>query len=130
MTVALTPAQRRLLDAPNYGALGTVRPDGVVQVNPMWFLLDGDTIAFTHTTRRQKFRNLQQNPAMALMVFDPDHPYSYVELRGELVEVRPDPGGDFFVVLGKRYGNADQQPPADRAERVVLVMRIDAVGGQ
>ncbi|RKT31211.1 PPOX class probable F420-dependent enzyme [Microbacterium sp. AG1240] len=119
---------RDLLDEPNYGALGTVRPDGSVQVNPMWFEYDGERLLFTHTTTRQKFRNLEANPSMSLMVFDPDNPYRYIEVRGRLVEATPDPEGAFYVRLGQRYGNADQQPPPDSADRVVLSMSIEHIG--
>jgi PPOX class probable F420-dependent enzyme len=114
-----------LLEAPNYGCLGTIRPDDTVQVNPMWFEFDGEHLRFTHTTKRQKFRNLKHNPAMSLAVFNPDNPLQYVEVRGKLVEVVPDPTGEFYVRLGKRYGNADQAPPPDSADRVVLVMSIE-----
>lgn len=125
MTVALTDAQRTLLEDPIYGALGTVRPDGTVQVNPMWFEFTGEEVLFTHTSGRQKFRNLQQNPSMSFMVFDPTNPYFYVELRGVLAEVTPDPEGAFFVHLAERYSSPmASAPPADAAERVVLHMRV------
>jgi PPOX class probable F420-dependent enzyme len=119
---------RDLLDDPNYGALGTVRPDGTVQVNPMWFEYDGEHLLFTHTTKRQKFRNLAANPSMSLMVFDPEDPYRYLEVRGRLVSTTPDPGGDFYVRLGRRYGNEGQQPPPDKADRVILAMSIEHIG--
>jgi PPOX class probable F420-dependent enzyme len=119
---------RPLLENPNYGALGTVRPDGGVQVNPMWFEFDGEHLLFTHTSKRQKFRNLQANPSMSFMVFDPDEPYVYIEVRGKLVDVEPDPTGAFYVRLGKRYGNAQQEAPPDKADRVILKMSIEKVG--
>lgn len=117
-----------LLERPLFGILGTVRPDATVQVNPMWFEYDGEHIRFTHTTKRAKFRNLQRNPSMSLAVLDPDDPMRYLEIRGRLVEAVPDPTGAFYVVLGKRYGNAAQEPPADSADRVILVMSIEKVG--
>lgn len=123
-------AQRDLLENPNYGALGTVRPDGSVQVNPMWFEFDGEQLLFTHTVTRQKYRNLKHNPSMSLMVFDPQRPYRYIEVRGRLIEAVPDPEGAFYVRLGRRYGNAGQQPPPDSADRVILRMSIENVGGQ
>jgi PPOX class probable F420-dependent enzyme len=119
---------RDLLENPNYGSLGTVRPDGTVQVNPMWFELEGDRLLFTHTTARQKFRNLQANPSMSLSVFDPANPFRYIEVRGRLVDVTADPEGEFYVRLGKRYGNAGQEAPPDKADRVVLAMSIEHVG--
>ncbi len=114
-----------LLERPLYGHLGTIRPDDTVQVNPMWFEFDGEHLRFTHTTKRAKFRNLEHNPAMSLSIIDPDNQFRYLELRGKLVDVEPDPTGAFYVRLGRRYGNQGQQPPPDSADRVVLVMSIE-----
>jgi PPOX class probable F420-dependent enzyme len=113
-----------LLERPLFGALGTVRPDGSVQVNPMWFEFDGEHIRFTHTTKRAKYRNLQANPSMCLLVIDPDDPLRYLEVRGTLADIQEDPTGSFYVRLGRRYGNPDQQPPPDSADRVILVMDV------
>jgi PPOX class probable F420-dependent enzyme len=116
---------RHLLDLPIYAALGTIRPDDTVQVNPMWFQFDGEHLRFTHTTKRAKFRNLQHNPSMSLALIDPENPFLYVELRGRLVAVEPDPEGAFYVTLGQRYGDADTVAPDDKADRVILVMSIE-----
>jgi PPOX class probable F420-dependent enzyme len=123
---AVIPAEYvRLLEEPIYASLGTIRPDDTVQVNPMWFEYDGEHIRFTHTTKRAKFRNLQHNPAMSIALLDPENPFHYLEVRGKLVDVVPDPEGEFYVRLGKRYGNPAQQPPADSADRVILVMSVE-----
>ncbi|MCU1578783.1 MAG: class F420-dependent oxidoreductase [Rhodoglobus sp.] len=127
MTATIPADYLRLVENPNYGHLGTIRPDDTAQVNPMWYLFDGETIRFTHTTKRGKYRNLQHNPSMSLAISDPDDPFRYLELRGSLQQVIPDPEGAFYVVLGKRYGNAEQQPPRDSPDRVILVMSIDRV---
>src|SRR5215207_2339334 len=99
MPVEIPPELTDLLEAPFYGALGTIRPDDTVQVSPMWFEYDGDTIRFTHTSQRAKFRNLQRNPSMSLAVYDPAQPTHHIEVRGSLVEVIPDPEGAFYVRL-------------------------------
>lgn len=125
MTTTIPAAYVHLLEKPNYASLATIRPDDTVQVNPMWFEYDGENIRFTHTTKRAKYRNLQHNPSMAIAVMDPRNPVSYLEVRGRLVEVIPDPEGAFYVRLGKRYGNPAQQAPADKADRVILVMSIE-----
>lgn len=120
---------RDLLDKPLYAALGTVRPDGTAQVNPMWFEWEGDRLLFTHTNKRGKFRNLQKNPSMSVMVLDPENPYRYIEVRGRLVEVTPDPEAEFYARLGRRYGSSGQENSPDKADRVVLSMSIEWVGG-
>jgi PPOX class probable F420-dependent enzyme len=114
-----------LLEAPNYAFLGTIRPDDTVQVNPMWFEFDGETLRFTHTTKRAKYRNLQHNSSMSLAVINDENVFNYVEVRGKLIEVIPDPADEFYVHLAKRYGAPDQPPPPDSADRVILVMSIE-----
>lgn len=114
-----------LLEAPNYAFLGTIRPDDTVQVNPMWFDFDGETLRFTHSSKRAKYRNLQHNPSMSLAIINDENVLNYVEVRGKLIEVVPDPTGAYYVHLAKRYGATDPQPPADSADRVILVMSIE-----
>lgn len=125
----IPPDLTDLLERPIFGSLGTVRPDNTVQVNPMWFEFDGERVRFTHTTYRAKYRNLQRNPAMSLLLTDPDEPQRYLEVRGALAEVIPDPEGAFFVRLGQRYGDPDTAPPPDSKDRVILVMDISQARG-
>lgn len=126
MSIEIPQHLQYLLERPFYGALGTVRPDGTPQVNPMWFERIGNELRFTHTTKRAKYRNLELNPAMSLMVFDPDEPMAYIEVRGSLIVAEPDPTGAFYVRLQNRYGNPSQEPPRDAADRVILVMSMDS----
>lgn len=129
MSTPIPQKYRHLFEEPNFGSLGTIRPDDTVQVSPMWFELDGATLRFTHTTTRAKFRNLQHNPSMSLAVMDPARPVHYAEARGRLVEVIPDPTGGFYDRLHRRYGGDGMIPP-DAADRVILVMSIEKVTGQ
>ena len=130
MTDIIPDHLAHLLDEPNYAFLGTIRPDDTVQVNPMWFQREGDTIRFTHTTKRAKYRNLMHNPSMSLAIINSENKFQYLEVRGRLLEVIPDPEGDFYVTLGKRYGNPEQTPPKDSPDRVILVMSIESTTTQ
>ncbi len=132
MTVDISDHFARILAAPVFAHLGTVRPNGEVQVNPMWFEFDPatQTIRFTHTTKRAKFRNLAADPRMTLEMIDPENPLKYVEVRGRLAEIVPDPEGAMYVRLAERYGNANPQAPGDKADRVILVMTIEKINGR
>jgi len=112
-----------LLDLPVYGHLATVRPDGRPQVNPMWFAWDGELLRFTHTNKRQKFRNIEANPAVSMSIIEPDNPYRYLEVRGVVEEIVPDPTGAFYLELNDRYSGPLTEPPPDKADRVILVVR-------
>ncbi|HKN99699.1 MAG TPA: PPOX class F420-dependent oxidoreductase [Pseudonocardiaceae bacterium] len=118
-----------LLDRPLYGHLATVRPDNTAQVNPMWYAWDGEFLKFTTTSRRQKHRNTEQNPSVAMSVTDPDKPYRYLEVRGTVERVEPDPEGAFFVELARRYGT-EMGPPADKRYRVIFYVRPTAYSTQ
>jgi PPOX class probable F420-dependent enzyme len=119
-----------LLDRPLYGHLGTVRPDGQPQVNPMWFSYDGEFLYFTNTKTRQKYRNVAADPRISLSINDPDEPYRYLEVRGRVERIDPDPTAKLFADLAARYGMHLDGPPADAADRVVIVVRPERVSFQ
>lgn len=116
-------SHRDLLERPLFGHLATVGPGGRPQVTPVWLLWDGEHLRFTTTTDRQKCRNVRRDPSVAISVNDPDRPYRYLEVRGSIEGVEPDPEGAFFDVLARRYGLAYEPPVGDADRRVVLVMR-------
>jgi PPOX class probable F420-dependent enzyme len=127
----LIPAEYEdLLTRSLFGHLATVRPDGTPQANPMWFSWDGKFLRFTNTTTRQKYRNVTAEPRIAMSVNDPDKPYRYLEVRGTVERIDPDPGATFFGELANRYGLELDGPPGDAAHRVVIVVRPEAVSYQ
>ncbi|MDN5749988.1 MAG: PPOX class F420-dependent oxidoreductase [Pseudonocardia sp.] len=119
-----------LLTRPLFAHLATLRPGGMPQVNPMWFTWDGTHLRFTTTTTRRKHRNVTAEPRVAMSINDPDEPYRYLEIRGQVERIDADPGATFFGELARRYALAMDGPPGDAADRVVLVVRPDAVSYQ
>jgi hypothetical protein len=74
--------------------------------------------------RNQKYRNVTSHPQVAASIADPDNPYRYLEVRGEVERIEPDPTGSFYAHLAHRYGAPwGNQPLPDAPDRVVLVMR-------
>ncbi len=122
-TATAPPASHRdLLERPLCTHLATVRPDGGPQSNVMWFIWDGERIRFTHTDQRQKFRNLQANPHVAMSVPEPGNPYRYLEVRGVVEDIsRDDADASFYRSLQERYGRP--LPISDAAHRVVITVR-------
>jgi PPOX class probable F420-dependent enzyme len=112
-----------LLEQPLIAQVATVRVDGGPQNNPMWFGWDGERIRLTHTRTRQKFRNLQAEPRVALSITDPDDTQRYLEIRGVVEAVDDDVGGRFYRQLRERYGVDPDAPMPDADVRVVLVVR-------
>jgi PPOX class probable F420-dependent enzyme len=116
-------SHRDLLERPLIAHFATIRPDGGPQVNPIWFGWDGERIRMTHTRTRQKFRNVQAEPRVALCITDPDESQRYLEVRGVVEAVEDDAGGAHYRRLRERYGMDPDAPMPDAAVRVVLVIR-------
>ena len=128
MTADIPEAARDLLDQALVVDLATVRPDGGPQVNPMWFLFEDGLIWFTHTDYRQKFRNLQHESRVAISILPEGNPYDYLEIRGELDRIEPDPTGTLYTRLAARSGTGSVVPP-EAAERVKSAIRPPRVSG-
>jgi PPOX class probable F420-dependent enzyme len=126
-TPQVPDSHRDLLEQPLSAYVATVGTNGGPQVSPMWFWWDGDRIRLTHTRTRQKFRNLQAEPRIALAVADPAEPQRYLELRGVVETVEDDAGGAFYRRLRPRYGVDPDAPMPDADVRVVLVVRPTTV---
>ena len=103
--------------------LGTVMPDGAPQVTPVWFDYDGKFFRVNSAKGRVKDRNMRRNPAVALSIVDPGNPYRYLAVRGVVEEIVPDPTGAFYLQLNDRYSGPLTEPPPDKADRVILVVR-------
>jgi PPOX class probable F420-dependent enzyme len=119
-TSQLPESHADLLERPLFGHLATVRPDGAPQSSVMWFAWDGARLRFTHTSTRQKFRNLEHEKRIAMSVHDPDDPYRHLEVRGEVVAIDDDPGGEFYKGLQERYGVS--YPIQDADVRVIVTV--------
>ncbi|WP_129673657.1 PPOX class F420-dependent oxidoreductase [Candidatus Chloroploca sp. Khr17] len=103
--------------------VATIGPKGEPQVNPVWFGWDGTYLRFSQTTTRQKYRNLKHDPRIALSIVDPGNPYRYLEIRGHVAAIEPDPERAFIDSMAKKYLGQDRYPwhqPGD--ERVVIVV--------
>lgn len=110
--------------------VATVGPRGEPHSSPVWFEWDGENIKFSLTTGRQKYRNLNRDKRISISIVDPENAYRYVEVRGELDDVVPDPDIDFISRMAKKYIDKDRYPwHREGDERVVMVIRPVKVSG-
>ncbi len=115
---------RDLLETNALIHVATLGPDGEPQSNPVWFDWDGEHIKFSQTKTRQKYKNVGRDPRIAVSIVDPENPYRYLEVRGEVTEIEEDPNMDFINAMAKKYLGMDEYPnhqPGD--ERIVLYLR-------
>lgn len=121
-------SHRDLLNA-QVATLATVGPDGRPQLSEIWFLGEGDTVALSLNTARQKVKNMRRNSACTLFILDLAVPARYLEIRGN-ADIAPDDDYAFADRLGAKYG-ADLRTRDNPGEKRVTVTirpsRVNAI---
>ena len=103
-----------------FGSLATLMPDGQPQVTPVWLDFDGTHIIVNTAVGRQKDINLQRDGRVAISISDPDNPYRYLEVRGQVAE-RTTEGADASIdALARKYLGQDRYPGRRPGERRVI----------
>lgn len=117
-------------DTKSFAHVATIGPDGEPHTSPVWFEWDGTHIKFSLTKSRQKYRNLQSDKRVSFSILDPEDPYRYLEIRGEIDEIEEDPEIDFISRMAKKYIDKDRYPWHNEGdERVVMKARPVHFGG-
>lgn len=88
MTAKIPESHMRLLsrEKPSFGMLGVALADGTPHVTPIWFDYDGTHIIVNTARGRVKERVMQKKPVVALTIMDFESPYTYIQIRGRVVE--------------------------------------------
>jgi PPOX class probable F420-dependent enzyme len=105
----------------------TVRPDGRPHAVPTWYAVDEREIVFTTWHTSVKARNLRANSRVAVVVQDPEPPFSYVAVEGEAVLIDDlDLCRRISTILGGKYMGADRAEAFGRRNGVEgeLVVRV------
>ena len=104
------PAIREFLTSgTKTGHLGYTAADGRPLVVPVWFVLDGDRIAFNTGATTAKGRALLRDPRVVMAVDLPAPPFGFVQVQGiarvteDLDEVRR-----IATMCGARYMGAER----------------------
>jgi PPOX class probable F420-dependent enzyme len=124
MPQALSTEIKALLDRPNFAHLATIMADGSPQSVPVWVGREGDRILVCTGEGSLKAKNTRRDPRVALSVVDFDDPYAEVQIRGRVVERRPDP--DFRLMDPVSHKYTGKPFPMRKPEgRVALVIEAD-----
>jgi PPOX class probable F420-dependent enzyme len=123
MAVARGAEITGLLDGRNFAQLATLMPDGSPHSAPVWLAREGQRIIICTDPDSVKAGNTRRDPRVAISIFNLDAPYSQAQLRGRVVEWRPDSGFKFLDAISNKYVG---KPYPYRSEPpVALVIEID-----
>ena len=114
----LLPGTRKLAEGANFAAIATLPPGGAVQNQVIWLDTDGDRLTVNTEVHRAKFKNVEHDDRITMLVIDP---YHYAEVRGRVTETRtgPDALADIDA-RSQKYDGSDYPRGGIKSERVIL----------
>ena len=101
-------------------------PDGSPQSAPVWAAVEGDHILVCTGETSLKGRNTARDDRIALSVIDMANPYEEAQIRGRVVERRPDRDFKYMDAISQKY-TGKPFPFRDPENRVALVIEVDKV---
>ncbi len=121
----LSERAKRLIKGKNFAFVATVNKDGSPHLTPTWIDTDGKNVLVNTTLARQKTKNVNRDPRVAVGVFDLANPYEYVTISGEVTGQLTGKGAeDHIDKLAQKYMGAKKFKRSNPNEnRVILVIR-------
>jgi PPOX class probable F420-dependent enzyme len=117
---------KKLAQEANFAAFTTMTADGLPSTQMMWVDADDEHVLINTEVGRQKFRRVQRDPRVGVMVFDPEKPYRYAEIRGRVVDtVNGDEARDHIDRLSEKYRGEPYDPEKIGTDRVILKIEPD-----
>jgi PPOX class probable F420-dependent enzyme len=124
MAVTLSENAKKLIDRPNFAHLATLMPDGSPQSVPVWIGREGERIVVCTSEGSLKAKNTRHDSRVALSIVDIDNPYKEVQIRGRVVERRPDPELKVMDPISHKY-TGKPFPMRSPEGRVALIIEVE-----
>lgn len=118
-----------LFEKPTFAHFVTMNPDGSPHATPVWIDYDADADRLMVNTERgrRKERNVSEDPTVSVSMTDPDNPYRFLSVTGEVEAVTTEGAREHIDALAQRYMGEDEYPTPIETERVILRIRADEV---
>jgi PPOX class probable F420-dependent enzyme len=118
-----------LFEKATFAHVTTMLPDGRPHTTPVWvdYDADGDRLLVNTERHRRKAKNVERDPTVSVSMTDPDDPYRFLSVTGEVDEVTTDGAREHIDELAMRYMGEEEYPQPIESERVLLKIRADDV---
>ena len=122
---AIPDTVRRKLEERSFWQFVTINADGSPTATPVWVDVEGDHILVNTAIGRLKERNVRRDPRIALALADRDDPYTWIEIRGRVVEsVEGKVADDCIDRLSRKYLGLERYASRTPGERRIM-LRIE-----
>ncbi len=99
-------------------------PDGSPQSVPVWVGLEDDRVLICTGEGSLKGKNTKRDPRVSLSIVDFHDPYREAQLRGRVIERRPDSDFKYMDPISLKY-TGKPFPFRSPEGRVALVIELD-----
>jgi PPOX class probable F420-dependent enzyme len=114
-----------LVRGANLASVTTLLPDGTPMTQPLWVDADDEHILLNTEVHRQKYKNIERDPRVTVLIVDPQAPQLYVEVRGHVVSTILGAEARAHIdALSQKYTGGDYRN-AIQSERVILQIAPD-----
>ena len=110
-----------------FAHVATMMSDGTPHVSPVWCEFDWNHILLNSAKDRVKDKNMRRNKRVALSLQDPDNPYRYIGVRGEVVEITEKGADEHIDTLSRKYTGDVYKKRQPGEVRVTYKIRPDRV---
>ena len=124
MAISLSTEIMQLVDGTNFAHLATLLPDGSPHSDTVWVAREADRVVVCTSENTLKAKNTRRDPRVAISIVDFDDPYNEAQLRGRVVEHRPDPDLKSADLVSRKY-TGKPFPMRSPEGRVALIIEID-----
>lgn len=126
---SIPPEFHDLFEKATYAHVTTMTPDGKPHATPVWVDYDDedDRLLINTERGRQKTRNVEADPTVAVSMTDPENPYRFLSVTGEVEEITTEGAREHIDTLAKRYMGEAEYPNPIETERVIFRIRMDKV---
>ena len=103
MPTTIPESHRDLIDGPVLVTVATIMPDGQPQLSVIWCNSDEDYVLMNTVRGRQKAKNIDRDPRVTILAFDPDNPLRFLEIRGVVKEITEAGAVEHIEELARLY---------------------------
>jgi PPOX class probable F420-dependent enzyme len=83
--------------------LALTQKDGSPQVSPVWFDTEDGLIRINSVKGRLKDKIMRARPAVAAAIVDPENIFTWIQIRGSVVEITEEGADAHIDKLAKKY---------------------------
>jgi len=128
--VSIPPEWVALLESTAVAFVSTLGPRGEPQTTPQWFLWEDGSVRISLVEGRQKLRNLRRDPRISVVIVDPADPTWYIELRGHIDALAPDPDLVLERKVAEKYTGHHHDLEAPGIQRFATKLVVERITSQ